>query len=194
MEKKLFTTVLMLLAMTAAIVSGCGSDEASADQTPEDKNVQTSENDSIRSGEDDNGDAPETVDNRFLRSFGVSGCKSTASSRKESGDNDTSVETIRYEATKDSCLVIYHDNMYFPCESHPTAKVTVIGNVITIVEDCNDSGVDCICPYDMTMVIGSLQYQQYEVFVCLGTKDFERAHFTVDYNSDADGEFIITKH
>ena len=193
MEKKVFTMMLLLLTMTAVVMSGCGSDETSADQMPENKNVQTSENDSIRNGEDDNGDASETVDNRFLRSFGVSGCKSTAASRKESGDGDTSIETIRYEATKDSCLIVYHENVRFSCESTPTAKVTVNDNVITIVENCADSGADCICPYDMTMVIGSLQYQQYDVYVCLGTKDFERAHFTVDYNSEVKGEFIITK-
>ena len=193
MEKKVFTMMLLLLTMTAVVVSGCGSDETPADQTPENKNVQTSASDSISDSEKGASGEDETVDGRFLRSLGVSGCKSAANSRKESGDSDTSIEAIMYEATKDSCLIVYHENVRFSCESTPTAKVTVNGNVITIVENCADSGADCICPYDLTMVIGSLQYQQYEVYVCLGSKDYERAHFTVDYNSEVKGEFIITK-
>lgn len=134
---------------------------------------------------------PEVIDG--LVSFAHSGCKSTAETR---GDDEHHIvfppESVKYEGTQDSCLLLEHINAIFSCEATFTIKATVADGIITIVETA-PSLTNCLCPYDLSMKIGPLENKTYEVVICDQTEDSKRISFQLDYNTSVKGEFEVKK-
>lgn len=153
----------MYLLMILTITVGCSSDE-------------------IHQHEEQN----------YLRLFTISGCKSTNGSNSHVNTNRSSVfnttELVRYEGTKDGCLMVFHENAIFSCETEVKANVIINGNVITIIEEEVSPLSNCLCCYDLSMKVGPLENKLYEVFIRKGNVQGQYINFTIDYSPMVKGE------
>ena len=143
---------------------------------------------SCSSDDDNNNNEPKDG----LVSFAKTGCKTTSSLRSGTGENDIESvlgkESIEFEGTSDNCLFITHYNAIFSCEANITVSATVEGNVITLKEN-GTSETNCICPYDLTMKVGTLSERTYKVVLI--TEGLERASFTLNYSPKVSGNVEI---
>ena len=126
-----------------------------------------------------------------LQAFAKTGCKSSSSATRNGGEGVFFPETIRYEATADGCLLVNHVNAMFSCEAQITGSVLVEGNEIRILEDFTDSGLNCICPYDLTMKIGPLKNGTYKLKLYIHNFQNEHTSFTFDYSQSVKGEWTV---
>ena len=93
-------------------------------------------------------------------------------------------------ATNDNCLLITHVNALFGCESTITAAVKTEENVIYITEDATDAGVNCVCPYDLTIKVGPLKNEKYKIVVLRDNYQIVYCMFDIDYTSTLKGELV----
>ena len=126
-----------------------------------------------------------------LQAFAKTGCKSSSGATRNGGDGILFPEAIRYEATADGCLLVNHVNAMFSCEAQITVSVLVEGNEIRILEDFTDSGLNCICPYDLTMKIGPLKNGTYKLKLYIQNFQNEHTSFTFDYSPSVEGEWTV---
>ena len=128
----------------------------------------------------------------YLRLFAISGCKSTNESNSQVNTNRSTVfdttELVRYEGTNDGCLMIFHENSIFSCETEVKAKVTINDNIITIIEEEVAPIANCLCCYDLSMKVGPLENKLYKVFISKGNEQEPYINFTIDYSSNIKGE------
>ena len=102
-----------------------------------------------------------------LQAFSNSGCKNYATRSDNAEDSWSDLfgkESITYEGTKDGCLILYHNNVLFTCETEISAKVTIKDGEISIVESYNPN-TNCICAYDLFMKIGPLEHRAYTISI-----------------------------
>lgn len=162
--KKLFLYLPLLLALMVGSV-GCSSD------------------DNASSGSKEKG----------LLSFAHTGCK-TAGTRAD-GDLSSATglygqEVVRYEATEDGSVMFFHDNAVFCCEADIKASASVEGNTIHIKEDAT-LVTNCICNYDLTMKVGTLEQGTYTVVIEDGR--MEDITFQIEYSPTLKGEYIVLR-
>ena len=125
-----------------------------------------------------------------LQAFTRTGCKSYTPQNVDMR-RSLGAETIYYEATSDNCLMINHVNALLPCEAEISTDVVVEGNVITISENGKDSGLNCVCSYDLTMKIGPLKVGNYKVVICRDDFQFQYLTFDINYSPSLQGEIRL---
>ncbi len=137
-----------------------------------------------------NGNDSDSKSSNALLTFTKTGCKSI--SNKEAGKRSSlyGTDTIYYESTLDHCLLIKHVNALFSCETNINVNASVAGKIIIVSEDGSDSGVNCICPYDLTMKVGTLEAGQYQVIIYRDNFQQEYTRFTINYSQSLRG--IVT--
>ncbi len=142
----------------------------------------------IACSNDDNSSTQENV----LLSTTLSGCKDLSRSSETSGTSTDlhSEEVIKYNATSDKGLILEHQNVIFGCEAKLTTNALLKNHEI-IISESDKSITDCICTYDLTMKIGSLNEGSYRIVIIRDALEY--ASFTINYAPGLEGEFIV-KH
>ena len=137
-----------------------------------------------------------------LKAFARSGCKPNVGTEARSTDISDfhEDEIVRYEATTDGCLLLYHNNALFCCDTDIKATVSIRERVITIIEYHTPS-TNCICPYDITMKIGPLNensyticiYRDIEANMGSSTPQTEFIKIPIQYSTDLKGEHVVNQ-
>ena len=74
-------------------------------------------------------------------------------------------EDIKFEY-KDGNLYIVHENVSASCgASHADISFTIENNTIIITEKVEDTGADCICPIDISYVVGPIERGEYTLII-----------------------------
>ena len=134
-----------------------------------------------------------------LQAFSNNGCKNYATRSENAEDSWSDLfgkESITYEGTKDGCLMLYHNNVLFTCETEISAKVTIKDGEISIVESYNPN-TNCICAYDLFMKIGPLEHRAYTISIYhnISSTLSETAYisFPINYSNSIKGEYVFLK-
>lgn len=127
-----------------------------------------------------------------LLSFTYSGCKNVAESQVVRGsdvENIMGTETFQYEGIGNDNLLISHVNALYGCDAELSATAIIENRNIIIKEEnaVTHSLVNCVCPFDLTMVIGSLSPGKYTIKV-YREDDELYSSFIIDYTPDVKGE------
>ena len=129
--------------------------------------------------------------NSLLKEFSYSDCKNNQKSLNVNQSSDDK-ELIKI-TSENGLLKIKHINVYFNCEPGKIfATATVHDTVVTITEAEQKHYADCICPYDLSMKVGPLNFQHYYFVITRG--DAEYTHFSLDYHADIDTTFEVIKN
>ena len=125
-----------------------------------------------------------------LLSSTQSGCKDMSRSSEDGGllSDPYSEEIIKYNATPDKGLIIEHQNVVFGCEAKLTTSALIKDHEI-IINESGESRTDCVCPYDLTLKIGSLSEGDYRIVIIRDALEY--ASFNINYTSALKGEYII---
>jgi hypothetical protein len=105
---------------------------------------------------------------------------------KKSGDS----EYIEYETVDGVYLQMNHVNAWFNCEPGKIFVSAELNNDIIAVDEYEETALaNCICAYDLSYRIGPLNYGKYLFKILRGGCIY--AEFSINFNSDANGVFII---
>lgn len=128
-------------------------------------------------------------DARLLH-FSNSGCKSYETTRGTEPDEESSFfqETVVCKAVDNNRLRIIHQHAVLCCEIKINVTVTVAGNKITITEE-QPPLTNCICFYDLDMVIGPLENTRYELIIHKNKAIYESISF--DYSPAFDATYKL---
>ncbi|MCD4833683.1 MAG: hypothetical protein K8R31_07795 [Bacteroidales bacterium] len=128
----------------------------------------------------------DNVDNKIfhVKDFSYDGCKST--SNKSSTD-----EYIEYKTVDENYLSVKHVNALFNCcPGKLIANAKIDSTKLIVIEDEEEHGCDCICPYDLNYKIGPLEYGQYQLVIKKGEL-LIYAEFPITFNSSTDTTHYI---
>lgn len=97
-------------------------------------------------------------------------------------------ETVVCKAVDNNRLRIIHQHAVLCCEIKINVTVTVAGNKITITEE-QPPLTNCICFYDLDMVIGPLENTRYELIIHKNKAIYESISF--DYSPAFDATYKL---
>lgn len=211
MKKKNLVMVPAILLMMATMSVSCGNDNDDNPQPAEqreDNNPQKDGNESSKEGDDGTtgtvegtvemtGTTKTAVDGENgtvntsafkLNYFAHTGCKQANVKGTRAADSDA--EYFKCTAQAEGVLSITHVNSVFCCDAeNMKTRVEASGNEIRVYESCDDSGANCVCPYDLTYDVGPLNEGKYRVIVY--KNNLEYTWFEIVYNSDTQENILV---
>jgi hypothetical protein len=97
----------------------------------------------------------------------------------------TTEEYLILTSSEDFYLEIKHVNSWFNCSpGQIMVDASFEGNNISINEYSTDNSANCICPYDLSFMLGPLQYRTYNLIVKRG--DFEIVNVEIEFKKNLD--------
>ena len=213
MKKKNLVMVPAILLMMATMSVSCGNDNDDNSQPAEqreDNNPQKDGNESSKEGDEGTTGNVETtgtvemtgttktaVDGENgtvntsafkLNYFAHTGCKQANVKGTRAADSDA--EYFKCTAQAEGVLSITHVNSVFCCDAeNMKTRVEASGNEIRVYESCDDSGANCVCPYDLSYEMGPLNEGKYRVIVY--KNNLEYTWFEIVYNSDTQENILV---
>ena len=144
---------------------------------------------------DDDVNAPQisVIDN--LVSFTHSGCKSFSGEKASSRGTLSDLwgpEKFQYEAMAGGRLFVRHLNAIYCCEQDELSVTACLqGQEISIVEREVNARANCVCPFDLDVIIDHLDEGTYTLAIYRYDAETPIAKFEIMYTSDLKGEQLI---
>lgn len=114
----------------------------------------------------------------------------------EKSTTDRNISCIRYlYVLSTRTLRITHENAGFNCcPGNLSAKVTVEGNTITIAEEEEIAGCNCLCLYDLEIELYNVNPELYLIKIEeLYINDHEPLLGSIDLGDSTTGSFCVTR-
>ncbi len=97
----------------------------------------------------------------------------------------TTEEYLILTSSEDFYLDIKHVNSWFNCSpGQIIVDASLEGNNISINEYSTDNSANCVCPYDLSYMLGPLQYRTYNLIV--KREGFEVLNVEIEFKKNLD--------
>lgn len=130
-----------------------------------------------------------------LVSFTHSGCKSFSGEKASSRGTLSDLwgpEKFQYEAMAGGRLFVRHLNAIYCCEQDELSVTACLkGQEISIVEREVNARANCVCPFDLDVIIDHLDEGTYTLAIYRYDAETPIAKFEIMYTSDLKGEQLI---